>query len=122
MNKRLNYHADKMKWVCFLLAVAAGIVFFSQIGSAVVKYSEYYENPYFKADDIHDITRGVIEGIIRSIIAYGLPFGVSIYIYVKGKDEKADPYKLFKIFVLTEVVLEIYQLIRSEVFPLALRI
>ena len=34
----------------------------------------------------------------------------------EGKDEKADPYKLFKIFVLTEVVLEIYQLIRSEVF------
>ena len=90
MNKRLNYHADKMKWVCFLLAVAAAIVLISQIGSAVVKYSEYYENPYFKADDIHDITRGVIEGIIRSIIAYGLPFGVSIYIYVKGKDKKAD--------------------------------
>ena len=105
-----------MKLVCILLAITVAIVLVSQIGSAIVKYSEYYENPYFKADDIHDITRGVIEGIIRSIIAYGLPFGVSIYIYVKGKDEKADPYKLFKIFVLTEVVLEIYQLIRSEVF------
>ena len=116
MNKRLNYHADKMKWVCFLLAVAAAIVLISQIGSAVVKYSEYYEDPYYKADDIYDITQNVMEGVINSIIAYGLPFGVSIYIYVKGKDEKADPYKLFKIFVLTEVVLEIYQLIRSEVF------
>ena len=116
MNKKLSYHADKMKLVCILLAITVAIVLVSQIGSAIVKYSEYYENSYFKADDIHDITRGVIEGIIRSIIAYGLPFGVSIYIYVKGKDEKADPYKLFKIFVLTEVVLEIYQLIRSEVF------
>ena len=116
MNKRLNYHADKMKWVCFLLAVAAAIVLISQIGSAVAKYSEYYEDPYYKADDIYDITQNVMEGVINSIIAYGLPLGVSIYIYVKGKDEKADPYKLFKIFVLTEVVLEIYQLIRSEVF------
>lgn len=115
MNKKLSYHADKMKLVCILLAITVAIVLVSQIGSAIVKYSEYYENPYFKADDIHDITRGVIEGIIKSIIAYGLPFGVSIYIYVKGKDEKADPYKLFKIFVLTEVVLEIYQLIRSKV-------
>lgn len=116
MNKRLNYHADKMKWVCFLLAVAVAIVLISQIGSAVAKYSEYYEDPYYKADDIYDITQNVMEGVINSIIAYGLPLGVSIYIYVKGKDEKADPYKLFKIFVLTEVVLEIYQLIRSEVF------
>lgn len=116
MNKKLSYHADKMKLVCIMLAITVAIVLVSQIGSAIVKYSEYYENPYFKADDIHDITRGVIEGIIKSIIAYGVPFGVSIYIYVKGKDEKADPYKLFKIFVLTEVVLEIYQLIRSEVF------
>lgn len=105
-----------MKLVCILLAVTVAIVLVSQIGSAIVKYSEYYENPYFKADDIHDITRGVIEGIIKSIIVYGLPFGVSIYIYVKGKGEKADPYKLFKIFVLTEAVLEIYQLIRSKVF------
>ena len=79
-----------MKWVCFLLAVAAAIVLISQIGSAVVKYSEYYEDPYYKADDIYDITQNVMEGVINSIIAYGLPFGVSIYIYVKGKDEKAD--------------------------------
>lgn len=116
MNKRLNYHADKMKWVCFLLAVAAAIVLISQIGSAVAKYSEYYEDPYYKADDIYDITQNVMEGVINSIIAYGLPLGVSIYIYVKGEDKKSDPYKLFKIFVLAETALEIYQLIRSEVF------
>ena len=91
MNKRLNYHADKMKWVCFLLAVAAAIVLISQIGSAVAKYSEYYEDPYYKADDIYDITQNVMEGVINSIIAYGLPLGVSINLYVIGKDEKADP-------------------------------
>ena len=105
-----------MKLVCILLAITVAIVLISQIGSAVAKYSEYYEDPYYKADDIYDITQNVMEGVINSIIAYGLPLGVSIYIYVKGKDGKADPYKLFKIFVLTEVVLEIYQLIRSEVF------
>lgn len=104
MNKRLDYHADKMKLVCILLAVAAAIVLFSQIGSVAVKYSEYYyEDPY------------VIEGVINSIIAYGLPLGVSIYIYVKGKEKKADAYKLFKIFVLAETALGIYRLIRSEV-------
>ena len=105
MNKRLDYHADKMKLVCILLAVAAAIVLIGQIGSIAVKYSEYYyEDPY------------VIEGVINSIIAYGLPLGVSIYIYVKGKEKKADAYKLFKIFVLAETALGIYRLIRSEVF------
>ena len=116
MNKRLNYHADKMKLICILLAVAAVIVLISQIGSAAVKYTEYYEDPYYKSDDIYDITQNVIEGVINSIIAYGLPLGVSIYIYVKGEDKKADAYKLFKIFVLAETVLGIYQLIRSEFF------
>lgn len=60
MNKKLSYHADKMKLVCILLAITVAIVLISQIGSAVVKYSEYYEDPYYKADDIYDITQNVM--------------------------------------------------------------
>ena len=120
MNKKLSYHADKMKLVCILLAITVAIVLISQIGSAVVKYSEYYEDPYYKADDIYDITQNVMEGVINSIIAYGLPLGVSIYIYVKGKDEKADPYKLFKIFVLTDFMVFLFLLLPIAALPTGL--
>lgn len=120
MNKKLSYHADKMQVVCILLAVVMGIVLIGQFGTAIIKYTEYYENPYFKSDDIYDITGSVIENLFRSIIICGLPLGASIYIYIKGKDRKADLYRLFGIFVLTEVVLEIYQLIRTSIFSFSL--
>lgn len=88
MNKRLDYHADKMKLVCILFAVGGVIYLLNLLTSYVAFFSDW----------------------LNLFFLYAIPFAASVCIYKLG-NKKTNPNKLLGIFVLAQAVSAVYRII-----------
>lgn len=87
MNKRLDYHADKMKLVCILFAVGGVIYLLNLLTYYVALFSDW----------------------LNLFFLYAIPFAASVCIYKLGK--RTNPNKLLGIFVLAQAVSAVYRII-----------